>query len=303
MKYFQVNVITTHEAADIVSLLFIEKGSEGTVIKDGEDLKELYRSGIIWDYIDNSVLQEAKLPVTVIGFFPENFELSEIEPDLEKIKSEFTDCGSLETSLSVIDSKDWENEWKKYYKPIEIGKILIVPKWISVQTELLTVKLDPGMAFGTGNHETTSSCIELMQEIDLANKTVFDVGCGSGILGITASKLGAARVFMSDIDNIATDATKANLSLNSITNAVVLTTDSISDFGTKANIITANITADILMQYRDQFYLYSEPDMKLILSGIIKSRLAELETFFGKKFQTVMEIVRGEWVALLMRKI
>lgn len=303
MKYLQVSIITTHEAADLVSLILIDNGSEGTVIKDGEDIKELYKSGIIWDYIDNEVLEQANLPVTVSGFFSENFDLTCLESDLSDLKSYCKDCGSLEISLTKIDSENWENEWKKYYKPIEIGNVLILPKWLKSDSNAITVKLDPGMAFGTGNHETTSFCIRLMQELDLKNKTVFDVGCGSGILGITASKLGAKSVFMSDIDNVAIDAARENVALNEVKNIELYTTDTIGSFGVMADIIIANITVDILKKYRDEFCEYLSSKGALIVSGIIRNRFEEIKKFFEEKFSCSDIITGGEWRAMLMRKI
>lgn len=287
----------------MVSLLLIELGSEGTVIKDGEDLKELYNSGLIWDYIDNEVINQANLPVTVIGFFPEDFGLSALESRLDKFKSDCDFCGSLETHVSVIDSADWENEWRKYYKPILIGEILILPKWLNTDLNATVVKIDPGMAFGTGNHETTSACIELMQTIEIKDKIVFDVGCGSGILGICAAKLGAKRVFMSDIDSVAIDAAKENVKLNEINETVTLSKNSPKDFGTEADVIIANITADILKSYRDEFYEFLKQGGYLILSGIILSRGEEVSDFFKEKFNMVNMLYRGEWCAMIMRKL
>lgn len=302
MNYLQITVVTTTEASDLVSCILIDEGSDGVMIKDSSDIAELTKSGIVWDYIDESLLAHDER-VYVSGFFDEGKDVKSILSELEDLKKncEFN-VGSLEVSTAVLHSEDWENVWKQYYKPIEIGKVVIVPKWIKREKdEHIEVLIDPGMAFGTGNHETTAMCIKLLNGIDLNGKTVCDLGCGSGILGITAVKMGASSCIMTDIDRQAVEAARSNAQLNDVSDRVkVAYGDLISD-GRKFDVIIANITADVLIRLGSIVGNLLNDNGVIILSGIINERAVNvLEAY--RQFKLKERIRDGEWQAFAFEK-
>lgn len=302
MEYLQFTVCTSTAASDIVAVTLIEHGSEGVSIKDPSDFAELYKGGIIWDYIDESLLTTDKR-VYVSGFFELGLDTSAIYEDLEFIRQNSDgDVGSLEVSTKVIKSEDWENVWKQYYQPIEIDKVVIVPKWIDRKNDgLVEIKIDPGMAFGTGSHETTSMCIKLLNGIDLANKQVCDLGCGSGILGITAVKLGADSCVMSDIDEQAVKAALANVELNGVQSNVTVICGDLASGGRKFDVVIANITADVLIRLSDIVDSLLVSGGTVILSGIINARAPEvLEAY--KHLKLKQNIRNGEWQAFAFEK-
>ncbi|MBE5731156.1 MAG: 50S ribosomal protein L11 methyltransferase [Clostridiales bacterium] len=302
MEYNQLTVCTTAEAGDIVSAILIYAGSEGVSIKDPSDFAELYKGGIIWDYIDEGLLTTDKR-VYVSGFFDIDRDLSEIYEEIEELRrnSEF-DVGSLEISVKKIKSEDWENVWKQYYQPIEIGKVVIVPKWISrAPDSLIEVKIDPGMAFGTGSHETTAMCIRLLNGVELKGKSVCDLGCGSGILGITAVKLGAGECVMSDIDQQAVEAARANAQLNGVDKDVKIICGDLASEGKRYDVVIANITADVLIRLSGVVDGLLVKGGTLILSGIINARADEVLSSY-KGLRLVEQIRDGEWQAFAFKK-
>lgn len=291
MKYIQLTVITNSDYADIISLDMIEAGSEGTSVTDSRDVKDVLRQKNFWDYYDDELLSD-DARVLVRGFFPKDCDLSDLK---EKIAGYGSEAGVTEVLQDEIDSGDYENEWKKYYAPIEIGRVAIVPEWLDYAGALTQVRLDPGMAFGTGNHETTSMCIELMQEADLTGKRVYDIGCGSGILGITAAKLGAETVVMADIDENAVKAARDNAILNGV-KCEILQGDLFAGKTDPADLIVANITADVLLRLKKLFKPLLKPCGMLIISGIINERAPEIESAFSE-LKLVKRLKKGEWQA------
>ncbi len=307
MKYKELTVLTTTEGSDLVSMILSDAGSEGVTIYDSSDIKELYRKEIIWDYIDDSVLEQSEV-VSVKGFYPEDIYdniyiavISELE--ILRENSPFK-LGSLETSTIDIDDEDWVNVWRKYYKPIHINNIVIVPKWLKYEAEVgeNIVYLDPGMAFGTGEHESTRLCLTLFSELQVKGKRVLDIGTGSGVLGITASVCGAEHVYMSDIDSIAVNAAKQNAQLNKLGSFDIECDDLVSNLTTTGDIVFANITADILIMLSKQIGKLVNKGGVMILSGIIKVRYDEvLSAYISAGFIVDKSMVLGEWCALRLK--
>lgn len=300
MEFKQVTICTTTEGSDLVSCILLEAGSEGVSIKDPNDVMDLIHSDVIWDYIDENLLVSDKR-VYVSGFFNRDFSVDGIISELENLRnnSEF-DVGSLELTTSLIRSEDYENVWKQYYKPIEIGKVVIVPKWIKrKKDDHIEVLIDPGMAFGTGNHETTSMCIRLLDSLELNGKSVCDLGCGSGILGITALKLGASSCVMSDIDEQAIKAAKANAELNGVTGRATIIRGDLDADGKKFDVLIANITADVLIRLSGLIKDVLKSGGVVILSGIINARADEVIAAY-RDFKVRTNIKDGEWQAFLL---
>jgi len=226
------------------------------------------------------------------------------ELELLKNASEFP-MGSMELTTSVIASEDWENEWRKYYAPIKIDKIVIVPAWQKYDpiTDEIPVYIEPGMAFGTGNHEATSMCVELMQSVDIIGKTVADVGCGSGILGISALKFGAKSCVFNDIDEQAIAATKENAALNNLTDKSTFIAGDLDTGGNKSEVVLANLTADLLLRLKNLLSGVAKDGGSIIVSGIINARAPEILEAYSDGFELLRNIQRGEWQAMVFKKL
>lgn len=309
MNWKEVDIATSSEGADLVANVLFECGSEGVSIYDSNDLMELIKSDIIWDYIDEHLLVKSEV-VHVKGFYAqEGFDktYTAILEGLSNLKSlSGFNLGSLEITCREISDEDWINVWRKYYQPIHIGHIVIVPNWLSYdkQPDETVVYMDPGMAFGTGEHESTKICLQLFSELDCVGKTVLDVGTGSGILGITAAVSGASKVYMSDIDEIAVKAAKENAAANRTEAVTVIVQDDlISNADIQADIVFANITADILISLSKDIGTCLRDGGYVILSGIIKKRYIEVEQAYIKAGYKVDKCIEmGEWCGIRLVK-
>ena len=304
MIYKELTVFTTTDGSDLVSMILSDAGSDGVTIYDSSDILELYKSDIIWDYIDEKVLEKSEI-VRVKGFYPEDefaTAYHNVINELEILRENSPfELGSLECSVCDINDEDWVNVWKKHYKPIHIGNIVIVPEWLKYEAtpEENVVYLDPGMAFGTGEHESTKLCLTLFSELDVTDKNVLDIGTGSGILGITASVCGAKHVYMSDIDSIAVKAAKENAKLNNLGACDIVCDDLVANANATGDIVFANITADILIMLSKQIGKLVNKGGFIILSGIIKIRYDEvLNAYLDAGFVLDKSMVFGEWCGI-----
>ena len=306
-KFIELTVTTTHEGGELISDMLWEYTDLGVVISDIEDVITLAREGKTWDYADESVFKADKT-VLVKCYFPvENAKdvIKEVEKRLASLKEcGYLDFGTLETAKREIDGELWREQWKEHFKPIHIGKTVILPEWIEYQRkeDETVVLLDSNMAFGTGEHETTSMCVEFIGKYLNESDVVLDVGCGSGILGITASKLGAREVIMTDIDECAIVATEHNMKLNGITNGKVLLKNLLDDNTVKGNLIVCNIMAEVLIAFAPYIGANLISQGKIILSGILVERLpAVRKAYEDAGFTFVEDKIKGEWSALVMQ--
>jgi len=279
------------------------------VINDVQDVIQLANEGKTWDYADESIFN-ADRTVLVKAYFESSTAkdvLKMVEAELYDLKSRSPlDLGTLEIIKREIDGDKWREQWKEHFRPIHIGKIVIVPEWIDYKENdgEIIVLLDSNMAFGTGEHETTSMCVEYLCEYVKPNQTVIDVGCGSGILGISALKLGAKEVIMTDIDECAVTATEHNMALNGVKNGKVLLKNLLDDQTVKGNIIVCNIMAELLIVFSTGIGKNLLDDGIIILSGILTDRLDKVKTAYENSgFKFVSQKIKGEWSALVMQKV
>jgi len=300
MKYKRITVSTTHNDADLVSSAMFDVGAGGVSILDKQDFLDLIKSDVIWDYVDESILlQNDEVKVSTI--FDENDIL--FEQNLENRLNEMKEFGPLtygEIIVDEIESADYENEWKKYYKPIQTKHVTIVPTWIKYEAakDETIMRLDPGMAFGTGSHATTRMCLDLM---DVKGKSCIDVGCGSGILGIAASLCGAKSVYLCDIDQQAVEFATENAKLNNVD--VVIEKADLIEKDIKADFIFANITADILMRFSKSIGNHLNDCGQIVLSGIINTRLDEVIDCYKKAgFKVIDQMSIDDWRAIKIIK-
>jgi ribosomal protein L11 methyltransferase len=282
-------------------------------------LTELSGSGVCMENIDVDAFSHSEIVhspiVSIKAYFNSedgiNEHLAAISNFLKQLSAEHPGLTVSDPVLSEVRSEDWSNSWKVNFKPLRVGKrLLIVPSWeeANQQPDDIVLHLDPGMAFGTGGHETTRLCLELleriMDELPTGKKaSVLDLGTGSGILAMAAVKLGAGPVHAVDIDPLAVEVATENLAINNMAEEVECSTTPLESMTADFDIILANILAEELVRLAPQIINRLAPDGKLVLSGI----LAEKEEFVRNGFalQPVSYIETsndGEWVALLYSK-
>ena len=299
MKYKTITITTNHDSAELVSSAMFDVGAQGVSILDKQDFLDLVKSDVIWDYVDENLLNQTDSVKVSTVVDPDDIDFeNRLEDRLSEMKEYGVNYGEI--VVGEVDEQDWANEWKKYYKPIVTPQITVVPTWINytpADGEKI-MRLDPGMAFGTGEHATTRMCLELM---DVEGKTVIDVGCGSGILGIGAELVGAKSVYMCDIDPQAVEFAKKNADLNNV-KAVVEEADLIEG-DHKADFIFANITADILMRLSNSIGKHLNDGGVIVLSGIINTRLDEVVDCYEKAGYIIIDRAeREDWRALKLKK-
>lgn len=299
MKYKTITVFTNHNDADLISSAMFDAGAGGVSFLDKQDFLDLVKSDVIWDYVDESVLEQSEVVKvsTMYELGDKDFEAN-LEANLEELKKNGVQFGEI--LKGEIDAADYENEWKKYYNPIKTKNITIVPTWIEYNPgkDEKIMRLDPGMAFGTGSHATTRMCLELM---DVEGKDVIDVGCGSGILGIAAKICGAKSVYMCDIDAQAVEFATKNAELNNVV-ATIEKAD-LLEGEQQVDFIFANITADILMRFSKSIGKHLRENGTIVLSGIIDTRLDEvIQCYQSAGYQIVERMAIDDWRALKLKR-
>ena len=270
-----------------------------------EDYSDFSLNGMYGELVDESILNADRDAVKVSLFVPEERNPLEYREFLQTRLPALGIDGEI--SLEGMNEDDWAESWKQYYKPVPLGKVTIVPAWESYDAKdgEVIIKMDPGMAFGTGTHETTRLVIRLMQDEPLENMRVLDVGTGSGILSICASKLGAKSCNAYDIDPMAFKVARENAIADGCTNITVGVSDLLKGVDLtegKYDFCVANIVADIIIRMLPDVTKYVKSGAPLILSGIIGERADEVRNAVIKTGFTVeKEIRENDWVGMLVR--
>ena len=305
--YIEISVKTTHLGAELVADALSAFADGGISVSDVQDVIDLENAGKSWDYADEKIYSADKT-VTVKGYVKiseKTKKLAEINAALKALKENSPfDLGTLSIQEEEIDGDFWREKWKENFKPIHIGGITVVPKWIDYAPENneKVVLLDSNMAFGTGEHETTSMCVKLLQKYVENDSTVIDVGCGSGILGIAAAKLGAKDVIMTDIDECAVDAATHNVKLNGVKNAKVYLKNLLDDNTVKGDVIVANIMAEVLISFAKGLKNNLKAGGTVILSGILTDRLDKvIAAYTATGFTLIEQEIKGEWAAVALK--
>lgn len=311
MKYVEISVHTTTEGQELVGDIFLDNTVEGVSIFDKNDLINLNKKCHHWDYIEDDIMDKYGEETIVKGYIEEEKykEVSQIIynklNELKERSLNNINVGSLECTNRVIEGDDWVNTFREHFKPIKINNIVICPEWIEYtpKDNEQVVLLDVGMAFGTGEHETTSLIVEMMQDFNLEGKYLFDIGTGSGILGITAAKLGAKKVYMSDIDQMAVESATNNAKLNGVLNKVTITKANLLDENADiADIVVSNITAEVLIMMCDDMAKILESGKPLLLSGILKDRMHLIEEHYGKYFDIKKVLTKNDWCGVYLER-
>ena len=309
MNYKQMNIETLSAGQEAVSNLLIAAGVGGFEVIDPKDFQEFLDTVTPhWDYVDEELLKRQSDRTVFKVYAADNEQGLEMLKDIERRVEELRNTpeaalyGTLEITVGDLPEEDWQSGWKQYYKPIHVERLVVVPLWEDyTPAEGETVmKIDPGMAFGTGAHETTRLCLKALTKADLAGKTLLDVGCGSGILSIGGVLLGAESAFGCDIDQLAVEVAKRNAALNGLEERTQYAAgDLLSVVEGKYPIVVANIVADVILTLLKDLASVLLPEGIFIASGIIDDRKEEVLAGIEKAGLTVLSVEeeRG-WVAI-----
>jgi len=310
MKYFEIHIKTSVAAIDAVTNILYNFGSTGVMINNPLDEDFTNQEEGKWDYYDPQNLTLDFEGALLTGYFEEIDPIQtceEIKEAIAALAAFDIDTGLAEIDYKEIFPSDWENEWKKYFKPFRLGNhIVIKPTWETFETlpDDLVIEIDPGNAFGSGTHETTSMCIEMIEKYMKTTDTVVDVGCGSGILAIAAGKLGSKSIIAVDIDENAVNTAKENVALNGLTEVTdVRHGDLISVISEKADLVVANIIADIIVKLSDDIDKILKPDALFISSGLIMNKVDwVIEELALRQFEIIEVMKKGEWAVVVSKK-
>lgn len=306
LDWREVSVKTDIAAVDAVSGILIECGAGGVLIEDPELVKQMIKENI-WDaYAFPDEFLERNF-IVVKAYLPCDSSLEEHIRDLQRLvqnlNEEIMPGAVKDVNFSEVREEDWANSWKAYYKPVRVSeRIVIKPTWEdyhSSQGELI-IELDPGMAFGTGTHPTTVMCIKQLEKLIKGGETVFDIGTGSGILAITAAKLGARVVKAVDIDEVAFQAATENAAVNEVTDAVEVMCGNLLDrVQGQADIVVANIVADVIIKVCPDAVKAVRRGGQFIASGIIDTRKDDVLAAVQNNGLVLREVCQeGDWVSL-----
>ncbi len=312
MEWIEVAIKVTRDIQEAASNVLFETGINGLVIEDSKDILDCRQQIDYWDYFDEDSVKHAGEYVLIKAYLINDISLHDqlnlIEDRLGYIKKAFFPKASFEIDIKKVYQKDWENNWKKFYKTFNVGNNFIVkPTWdqksYSREKNKIVIEMDPGMAFGTGTHETSSMCLELLEKYVKNGYTLIDVGCGSGILSIAAAKLGCEKVIALDTDDNAIKACKENVARNCVSNIVeVGKANLLYNVDVKANIVVANIIADCIIELCGIAYKNLIPGGLFVSSGIIKERYQDVVdelNMFG--YDEVEVLTKGEWITIVAK--
>ncbi len=301
MNWKQASVITTEQAADIVSSILIDAGATGTEIEGGSSPEPQAD-----EWTGDPVTPRALKVKAWFGEdgFKETYET--IRERLGTLRGSGADAGSLKIEISTVPDTDWNENFKKSFTTFRAaGRVVIKPTWETYRPEEsdIVIEMDPGMAFGSGVHETTRMCLALLQKYMKQGADVLDVGCGSGILGIAADKLGARSVLALDYDSVSVKVARENAQRNSVM-LEARRSDLLQNAEQKPyDIIVANIIADIILRLNQHVREYLAPDGVYIISGVIAERLEEITESLKENGLVPVETQEMEdWRAVAVRR-
>ena len=305
MRYIEVTVNTPGAEIDARCQEMADMGAGGFVIENEEDFKDfLEQNHQYWDYVDDELENQFAGVSRIKCYLTDDEDGIAV---LRRINAAYDDV-----TTSYVEDSDWENNWREYYKPIDVGeKLVVVPEWEEApQDGRLPLRLDPGLIFGTGSHATTRMCLAALEKFSKPGVRVLDLGCGSGILGIGALILGCDSCLGVDIDPKAPDVVMSNAALNGI-GADKMTAwagDIIADVSLRARIgsgcqlVLANIVADVIIPLSAVVRQFMAPGAVFICSGIIEHRWPETEAaLIANGFEILDHKSEEEWHCFVCR--
>jgi ribosomal protein L11 methyltransferase len=312
MDWKKVTISTTTAGCEMVSAVLMEAGAAGTAVEDRADVEAQQRLSRDWDYIDEKLLASMPAEARVTAWYPMDGRLADTLAFIRQRLSNIRiielgfDAGSLSLEADNVRDEDWENNWKQYYKPFTVGeKLLVKPLWEHADAQgRVVLEMEPGMAFGTGTHETTLMCLEMIEKYVLPGIFVWDIGCGTGILAVAAVLLGAEKAIAVDRDPVAVSAARNNIALNRMQGKVEAREgDLMKGLEGAPDLIVSNIVAEVIIPMAPDAYTNLKLGGLFICSGIILSREGMVrEALFSAGFKIMDTNRMGEWVALVGKK-
>ncbi len=319
MDWIKVTIYTSKMGIEPVCDVLYDMGITGTQIEDESDFTEFLEENTqFWDYVDDDLLNEKKGETRVIIYLEDNESLSDTVSGIKSALSSLDNAdgvlGRLDTELESLKSEDWENNWKKYFKPTQIGeKILIMPQWYEekIDTDRTVFTVNPGMTFGSGTHHSTKLCIEHLENHVSGGEKVLDIGCGSGILSIISLLLGADSALALDVDENCIHTAYENLEMNGLARdkytvlaGNILTDDKLKEriAKVKYDVVLANIVADVIISLSEFADMFLKEGGVFIVSGIIEDRKEDVLSAIQKSKFTVDDIKeKGGWVSIVCK--
>ena len=313
MDWMEITVLTTTAGADLVSQILMDAGSSGTMIEDKNDVAANQRPEGQWDIIDEAIAQRIGDDVKVTGYYEVDASLNDrvrmIEGEIRRVKGLELgfDAGKLEILQQTFAEEDWAENWKKSFKPLRLGKHMrIKPGWCDCAVEPgdKVIEIDPGMAFGTGTHETTGMCVELVEKYVQPGSTAIDVGTGTGILAIAAAHMGAKDVLAIDIDRVAVRVAAENVRINGFEGTIrCVAGDLLENVEEQADVVIANIIADVIIMMAQLVRAHIVDGGRFICSGISSERKQDVLDALNAAGYTVLDVLeRGGWCAIACDK-
>lgn len=317
MNWLELKIDASPAGLDPVIALLEQQGITGLIIDDEADFRDfLENNRQYWDYVDEDLLQEKRGLCRVTFYVSDDEEgyaqLGRVRLALSALKTAHPEYAPLVMTMDTVADADWENNWKQFYKPMEIGeRLIVVPEWEQANTQgRISLVLNPGLTFGTGSHATTRLCLTALEKYVRGGEKVLDLGCGSGILSIAALLLGADRAFACDIDEKCVDVAYENAALNGIGRdrytvrwGDVLTDRQLqAEFGGDYDVIVANIVSDVIIGLAGQVRPFLKPGGIFLCSGIIDDRAAEVADVLRRCGWEISETRSSEgWYSYLCR--
>ena len=313
MDWIELTVHTTTQGAEVVSEALMLSGATGTMVEDRADIPDPDKPNGYWEIIDPKLIDSLPEDVQVHAWFEpdatfqERLQALRSQLDMNRRLAPEVDLGTLAIDTVNVKDEDWSEVWKQFYKPVRAGKSLVVkPTWepYAPKPGDRVIEIDPGMAFGSGTHETTGMCLELLEEAVHGGERVIDVGTGSGILAIGAALLGAKDVLAIDIDPTAVKVARENVAHNHLEQTVTTVEGNLLEkVDAQCEVCVANIIADVICMFAAPLNDHIIPGGLFICSGIIKEREQDVTGALLAAGYTILDIRRkGEWVAMISRR-
>ena len=309
MKWCEISIQTSHEAVELIAEIFRDLGASGVVIEDPELVNDYITSGK-WDYTDIPIAKETEVVVEK-AYLPVNGELEgriqTLQQEIKALESRGVNTAPAVLTTAELQDEDWSDTWKQYFHTEKPGeRVVIKPTWeeYEPQDDEVVIELDPGAAFGTGTHATTSMCIRQLEKLVKPGMTVFDVGTGSGILSIISAKLGATNIQAVDYDDSVLKIVEENLEQNNVQDIIsVAQSDLMQNVHGKAELVIANIIADIIIRLFDQLDEHLEQGGTLLTSGIIEDRIEDVLSAAEKHGYGVVERLENKgWACITFKR-
>lgn len=309
MKWCEISIQTSHEAVELIAEIFRDLGASGVVIEDPELVNDYITSGK-WDYTDIPIAKETEVVVEK-AYLPVNGELEgriqTLQQEIKALESRGVNTSPAVLTTAELQDEDWSDTWKQYFHTEKPGeRVVIKPTWeeYAPQGDEVVIELDPGAAFGTGTHATTSMCIRQLEKLVKPGMTVFDVGTGSGILSIISAKLGAKNIQAVDYDDSVLKIVEENLEQNNVQDIIsVAQSDLMQNVHGKAELVIANIIADIIIRLFDQLDEHLEQGGTLLTSGIIEDRIEDVLAAAEKHGYGVVERLENKgWACITFKR-